>query len=245
MRFILALIISLLLTTSVYSQKKEEILSYAPEMPQFAGGDSVLLAYISQHVNYPTDAVLQNIEGKAYIKFTVNKKGEVKNPTILKSAHPLLDSEAIHMVRYMPNWIPGKKDGKTVNVFVTLPVAFKLKEPIKKEMILSLTALEERNEKEEKSALFYADKMPEFSGDYNNFIQQNLHYPPAARDKGIQGRVTTQFVVSETGEIDSIIVKSAPDPSLAAEVVRIIKLMPNNLFNGYRYSKCYETKIKP
>ena len=46
------------------------------------------------------------------------------------------------------------------------------------------------------------DQMPEFPGGMDKllqFINDNIQYPAEARKKGIQGRVTVQFIVDEDG----------------------------------------------
>lgn len=45
---------------------------------------------------------------------------------VVRSVHPLLNEEALRLVREMPHWIPGKKRGKAVRVSQTLPIEFKL-----------------------------------------------------------------------------------------------------------------------
>jgi len=39
---------------------------------------------------------------------------------------PNLDKEAKRIIKSMPNWIPGIDRGEKVNVYVTLPIKFRL-----------------------------------------------------------------------------------------------------------------------
>lgn len=95
--------------------------------PEFKGGQAALIKYIGSHVKYPEAAKENNIEGKVYIAFLVDVKGNIKNPEVVRSAHKLLDIEAMRVIKSMPKWNPGKKDGKNVAAKVTLPIAFKNK----------------------------------------------------------------------------------------------------------------------
>lgn len=63
----------------------------------------------------------------------------------------------------------------------------------------------------------------------DRFIKTQLHYPAEALKAQIQGRVALEFVITETGKIDtgSIKVVKGVAPALDAEAVRIIKLMPD------------------
>ena len=74
------------------------------------------------------------------------------------------------------------------------------------------------------------EKMPEFPGGQQalwNFLANNVKYPVIAQESGIQGRAVCQFIVNRDGSITDVeVVKSAGDPSLDKEAVRVMKLMP-------------------
>jgi len=57
----------------------------------------------------------------------VDKDGSIKNAKILRAVDPLLDAEALRVVKSMPKWTPGKEKGKAVAVQFTLPIKFALK----------------------------------------------------------------------------------------------------------------------
>lgn len=63
---------------------------------------------------------------------------------------------------------------------------------------------------------------PNFKTVFSEFLAQNINYPEAAKKDCIQGNVWTNFVVKSDGAVDSIIIKEAPDPILAAEAKRVI-----------------------
>ncbi|MBK9013405.1 MAG: TonB family protein [Saprospiraceae bacterium] len=60
------------------------------------------------------------------VKFVIEKDGSVTNPEIAKSVGFGCDEEVLRVINMMPNWAPGKKDGKPVAVSFNLPVKFKL-----------------------------------------------------------------------------------------------------------------------
>lgn len=101
-------------------------LAQLQELPQFPGGENALLQWLGQNIVYPADAAENDIQGKVLVKFTVFKDGSVGNVEVAKSAHPLLDSEAIRVVSLLPKWIPGKLNDENVNVWYTLPINFNL-----------------------------------------------------------------------------------------------------------------------
>jgi len=74
------------------------------------------------------------------------------------------------------------------------------------------------------------DEMPEFPGGQNamlQFISKNIQYPKFAKERGIQGRVVVKFVVQKDGSISNVEVMRSVDEHLDAEVVRLVKSMPN------------------
>lgn len=96
---------------------------YVPQMPEptFDMND-----FISHHLKYPKKAQETNIQGRVIVKFTVNAQGKVQNATIVRSANPMLDKEALRVVSIFPDFKPGVQDGKKVAVYYHLPINFKL-----------------------------------------------------------------------------------------------------------------------
>jgi len=96
------------------------------EMPQFPGGDEALRKFIGQKVTYPKEAQEKGIQGRVYIKFVISSEGNVSNVEVARSVDPLLDQEAIRVVKSIPQWKPGKINGEDVNVQFTVPINFAL-----------------------------------------------------------------------------------------------------------------------
>lgn len=94
--------------------------------PSFPGGEPELFKYLSAHINYPASAAEDGISGRVIVQFVISKDGSVSDVEVIRSRHPALDAEAVRVVRSMPRWIPGKKNGQPVNVSYSLPVTFKL-----------------------------------------------------------------------------------------------------------------------
>lgn len=97
------------------------------EMPAFPGGNNWMSVWISATMKYPKGAIKDKITGLVYVNFVVSRTGKVRNVQVRKPVHPLLDAEAIRVISNMPDWKPGKQDGKPVDVDYMVPVDFKLK----------------------------------------------------------------------------------------------------------------------
>jgi len=105
---------------------KNEIIDFPDVEAQFKGGSDGFQKYISKSVRYPQEAIENNIQGKVYLCFIIEKSGEVSNLKIERGAHALLDTEARRVIADMPKWKPDKKDGKKVRTRVRLPINFTL-----------------------------------------------------------------------------------------------------------------------
>lgn len=98
------------------------------EKASYKGGFKALFEYLEQNLVYPEQAKKEGIQGTVYIKFTVNKDGSITDIEIKRAVEPAIDKEAVRLVKGMPNWKPGKNQGKPVRSKYTLPIKFKLQE---------------------------------------------------------------------------------------------------------------------
>jgi periplasmic protein TonB len=105
----------------------EEPRVFVEEMPEFPGGAGELLRFVMGNIIYPEDALQNNIQGKVFIKFVVNKDGSVDRIEVTKGVDPALDKEAVRVIGLLPKFNPGKQNGVPVPVWFTIPVAFKIK----------------------------------------------------------------------------------------------------------------------
>ncbi len=103
-----------------------KVFSFVEQNPSFPGGEDALREYLAKNIKYPAIARDNGIEGRVVLSFQVDKNGRIKDVTVRKGIGGGCDEEAMRVVRNMPEWKPGKQNGKSVNVLYTLPVNFKL-----------------------------------------------------------------------------------------------------------------------
>jgi len=99
-------------------------------MPTFKGkGPEKFVKYIQNKITYPIYAKTKGIEGRAYLKFTVDVEGKIKDIKITRSAGSLdLNMEAIRAVSEAPDWKPGMDKNKNKKKLAwTIPVSFSLR----------------------------------------------------------------------------------------------------------------------
>ena len=98
-------------------------------MPEFPGGMKRCMDFIQKEMRYPEEAKNAGIQGRVILQFIIEKDGTPAQPRIVRSVHPLLDKEALRIIRQMPKWTPGKQDGKPQRVLYTIPISFRLPKP--------------------------------------------------------------------------------------------------------------------
>ena len=99
---------------------------FAQEFPKPHGGLQSFYTYIAKNLKYPKTARKANINGKVFVEFTVNKEGRLTQAHVVKGIHPDCDKEAIDVISNSPAWVPGKNNGKIVEVKMTVPIVFKM-----------------------------------------------------------------------------------------------------------------------
>ena len=115
-----------IIETSPGSNKSKEPFVVVEEMPQFPGGDSVLLKYLADSIRYPEVARSEKIMGRVIVRFCITETGNVDQVKVIKGIHPLLDEEAVRVVSSLPGFQPGKQGGVAVPVWYMAPVTFTL-----------------------------------------------------------------------------------------------------------------------
>ncbi len=110
----------------VKKDTKEEVFTFAEEMPSFPGGDGALYGFLAQNIAYPEIAKRAGVEGQVIVMFTVSKTGQIASPRVVRGIGGGCDEEALRVVMMMPRWNPGKQNGQPVNVQVTVPIRFQL-----------------------------------------------------------------------------------------------------------------------
>lgn len=114
------------MTSTAQTKKNDMLFSVVEVMPQYPGGQIAMLQYLMKNIKYPEQAMKEGIQGRVTVRFIVEKDGSISDVKPVLSVHPLLNKEAVRVVKSMPKWSPGKHNGKPVRVRFNLPVMFKL-----------------------------------------------------------------------------------------------------------------------
>lgn len=135
------------IVAEVYDEEdlRTKVYDMVERMPSFPGGTERLTEYLASNVRYPVAAQEYGVEGRVIVSFIVDNGGSIIEPQIMRpvshmvtktdsktgkvtefDAGELLNAEALRVVKTMPKWVPGKNNGRLVNVRFNLPIIFRL-----------------------------------------------------------------------------------------------------------------------
>ncbi len=214
MKQILTLLFTLTALT-VFTQNDTTIYKVVSEMPRFPGCEQIdttleaktqcaqtaLLMFFNQNIVYPWDAREQDIEGTVVLSLVVEKDGYISNPTVVRDIGGGCGEEAVRVASGMNEalknaklaWSPGKKDGKPVRTQVTVPIKFKLQEP------LDFVIVDFRD-----TVYVVVDDSLEYTGGeaaLESFIKNNLKTPAAYRDSCKIGTMDMTILARPSGYV--------------------------------------------
>lgn len=171
--------------------EEEQVMWGVPEqLPNFPGGETALMDYISEHLVYPLEAKEIDVTGRVFVGIVVMKDGSLACSKVLKGLGNGYDEAALHIFDGMPKWQPAINRGKAICYPYVIPVSFGLKQEIVEQELITCV-----------------EQMPEYPGGFDamfEFISANLIYPPEAIDAEIEGRVFVGFIVEKDGSLSSI-----------------------------------------
>ena len=98
---------------------------FVTDKPSYPGGDAELMKFINSHREYPKEAYQKGIQGRVTCSFVVNPDGSISHISVLRGVEPSLNREAIRVLSEMPEWCPGKLDGRAVPTRVVWSVPFR------------------------------------------------------------------------------------------------------------------------
>ena len=96
------------------------------KIPEFPGGWSAFMQWLTKNLKYPESAQKNKVQGTVVVSFIVNKDGSIASTKVSTSADPVLDAEALRVMKMMPKWKPGMDRNKVCRTMIAVPVVFKL-----------------------------------------------------------------------------------------------------------------------
>ena len=105
---------------------QNKIFTSVDKAPGFPGGDAAFDIYLKANIRYPAIARVNNVQGKVFLNFVVEKDGSITDIKVVRGVGSGCDDEAIRVLKSSPNWKPGMQNNRTVRVSYTMPITFSL-----------------------------------------------------------------------------------------------------------------------
>jgi hypothetical protein len=99
---------------------------YKEVHPTFPGGKEKLKEFIEENLRWPIGET--GFTGTVLTSFIVEEDGHLTNIQIEQSECQLCNVESLRLIDSMPDWQPGKIEGKSVRMLLYLPLKFEIKE---------------------------------------------------------------------------------------------------------------------
>ena len=96
------------------------------DLPQFPGGPTELMKWLTRNLKYPRTASDLKRQGKVVAEFIVNKDGSVTDVRVVSTFNQQCSEEVLRVLRLMPRWTAGIMDGQPCRTKVCIPVVFRL-----------------------------------------------------------------------------------------------------------------------
>ena len=177
------------------------------QIPSFPNGKAAMFKYLANNIKYPAIARENGIEGTVYVEFIIAKDGSVTNVVAKRKVDGGCTEEALRVIKKMPNWTPGRQEGKPVNVKYTLPIKFELQD----------------------NYTTSTNTTASFTGGeaaLSEYLANNLKYTKKARKKKIEGTVVVNFVVTINGKIQGATITQSLNKDCDTEALRLVNAMP-------------------
>ena len=190
------------------------------KMPTFQGGDlRNFMTWVEQNVEVPKSTIDKGVALRSIYSFVIERDGSLSKLVVLKSSDAEFTAAAAMVIESSPKWTAGLKNGESVRVKYTIPVAY-TPEGVKSISEITVT----------KEPMMMAEVMPKFQdGDLNDFriwVSNNLVIPKSTLEKGEGCRVALSFVVERDGSVSSVKVLQTADKEFAEATAKVMESSP-------------------
>jgi len=202
---------------------------YYPAEPY--GGLKEMEEFIKQEMVYPDSALKQNIEGDVFITFLIDPRGRVKYKKVEDSGHPYLKQEAERIFDKIVWEADPNRDEDDLG-YEKLKISFdskKYKKVARRRGYhhLPYDSSLSHSESERIYQKSKVDEIPKIANanSVNQLVSENFKFPSIAKERGISGRVTVEFVVEKYGLSSNVRVLEPLAGGCNEETIRLVKMM--------------------
>lgn len=107
----------------------DPVVIIADQMPRYRGGELIeFRKHMQEIVDYPQRAIDLDLQGKVFLRFVVDKEGNLTDIEIIKGIDPILDQAVLEALQKSERWEPGRQAGRKVKVAMSMPIVFRLEQ---------------------------------------------------------------------------------------------------------------------
>lgn len=96
------------------------------DLPQFPGGASEFMKWLTKNLKYPISAQKRMVKGRVVAQFIVNTDGSVSDLELTEHLDTSCDQEVLRVLRLMPKWQAGMMNAKLCRTKVSIPIIFNM-----------------------------------------------------------------------------------------------------------------------
>lgn len=113
----------------------EILFTLVDELPRFENCNSnsvrcfnrELRTHFMESFTYPEEAIKNRVEGRVFVRFVINKEGNIGDiKTFCSGNKKILEDEIRRIVLTLPKFTAGKELGQNIDVVYSMPIDFKL-----------------------------------------------------------------------------------------------------------------------
>jgi TonB family protein len=198
----------------------------------FESSEKAMYEFLYRSYIMPFNEHHAKTTGTIYARFTIEQKGKVSNPIILKGLTNFTDSELVRVLRTMPDWYRDTNDSKQLQAPLQKTIRFDVADSL-------FQCSKSWYEKDQEMVYGKVSQMPQFPGGEDSLIQyisQNLRWP--STEAPCEGTVYITFIVQPDGSITNIQILRSLCPKYNEEALRVISLFP-----AWEPGKCHDIAV--
>lgn len=108
------------------TQRDVDPLESTYEFAYPSGGKRHYKRYLEKNLQYPQQALLNNVEGRVTVQFAVETTGSLVDFKVIKGIGNGCDEEVIRLIKSGPKWIPTKRDDVAEKSVIKVRMKFQL-----------------------------------------------------------------------------------------------------------------------
>jgi len=229
--------------------------------PQFPGGNGALREFIIDNLEYPGG----DKSGVVVLALKILTDGSIGEHKVQRTIGPQYTAAAVSTINQMPEWEAGTGNGKSRDMWITVPFAFAADESQRESRTVVVKptydgkTLKEpvkiRTTKIDRQPIKIADKNEKIQGSnwvdaafpggeeaFAKYIKENLEYPSVAERYNKEADLKVRFKVTKDGKVKEIQFQTQAGWGMEKEALRVLKAMPNWI-PAKRNGQPYEDKV--